>query len=157
MRAAALILCTAALAAGCGDDDEDTAVETTTVTTTETVTTTPPEPAETTPEEPDDGGSGGAEAPPAEGHGGAEATLSKCGRVAFNPSTDSGASEITAVGTDCQTAIAVARAARNATDELTYVAEDFTCTGARSNKAGLSSIEWFCVGADREVVTFATT
>jgi hypothetical protein len=154
MRASVLLLCTAALVAGCGDDDnESTVVETTTVTTTETVPTTPSEPDTTTPtttpgeqaESNGDTDNGAAEAP------------SHCGRIAFNKSTDSGAADITAVGTDCDTAKAVARAARNATDELSYEADDFRCAGSRSENAGLASIEWFCIGADREVVTFVTT
>ena len=41
--------------------------------------------------------------------------------------------------------------------ELSYEAEGFRCAGTRSNEAGLSSIEWFCVGVDREVVSFVTT
>ena len=154
MRGVVSALCALAVLAGCGgDDDETTVVETTTVTTVETVP--PPEQDAPVPREPGDDEAADPDAP-AGGHGGVTAP-EKCGRLAFNPSTDSGASGITAIGTDCQTARAVARAARNATDELRYIAEDFTCTGARSNDAGLSSIEWFCIGADREVVSFVTT
>lgn len=153
MRAAVLLLCAAALVAGCGgdDDDETTVIETTTATTIETVPA-PAEPDVTTPDEmgervepSDDGGNGAVEAP------------HNCGRIVFNPSTDSGAAAIKAAGTDCETARAVARAARNATDELVYETEGFRCAGARSEKAGLSSIEWFCLGANREVVSFVTT
>lgn len=155
--AAVLVLCAAALVAGCGGDDEDdttTVIETTTATTIETVPA-PGEPDVTTPddmgervepsEEDQGSNNGAAEAP------------SKCGRIAFNAQTDSGAASITASGTDCDTAKAVARAARNATDELSYEAEGFRCAGSRSDKAGLASIEWFCIGADREVVSFVTT
>lgn len=154
MRAAALLLCAAALVAGCGDDDdESTVVETTTTTTIETVPA-PGEPDVTTPDDM------GERVEPSEetedGNGAAEAPHN-CGRIAFNPSTDSGAATIKAAGTDCDTARAVARAASNATDELSYEAEGFRCAGARSEKAGLSSIEWFCLGADRELVTFVTT
>jgi hypothetical protein len=154
MRAAILLFCAAALVAGCGDDDEETTVvETTTTTTIETVPA-PGEPDVTTP---DDMGERVEPSDESEGGNGAVEAPHKCGRIAFNPSTDSGAAGITAAGTDCETARAVARAARNATDELSYEAESFRCTGARSEKAGLSSIEWFCVGAEREVVTFVTT
>jgi hypothetical protein len=155
MRGPVLILCAAALLAGCGGDDEDTVVETTTVTTTETTptTATPTEPVATVPGpgdlEDNDTSSGGD-------NGAAEAP-SHCGRISFNASTDSGASGITAVGTDCETARTIARAARNATDDLRYEAEGFTCAGTRSENAGLASMEWFCVGADREVVSFVTT
>ena len=155
MRAAVLLFCAAALVAGCGDDDEETTVvETTTTTTIETVPV-PTEPDVTTPDQmgedvvPEENADG-------DGDGAAEAP-SKCGRIAFNPSTDSGAAAITESGTDCETARAVARAARNATDELSYEAEGFRCAGARSEGEGLSSIEWFCLGADREVVNFVTT
>jgi hypothetical protein len=155
MRAAALLLCAAALVSGCGgdDDDETTVIETTTTTTIETVPT-PGEPDVTTPDD-----MGERVKPPneSEGSNGAAQAPSKCGRLAFNAATDSGASGITAVGTDCDTARALARGASNATDELTYEAEGFRCSGAQSGNAGLSSIEWFCVGADREVVTFVTT
>ena len=151
MRAALAIVCAVALVAGCGDDDEETTVvETTTVTTTETVPP-PPEPDATTPAEPDadaprdDDGDGAAEAP------------GSCGTVTFAENTDSGAFNIAAVGTDCSTARAVARAARNSSDELSYEAHGFRCSGARSDQPGLSSIEWFCIGAGREVVTFATS
>ena len=150
MRAAVAFACAVALVAGCGDDDEETVVETTTVTTTETVPP-PPEPDATTPAEPDagapedDDGDGAAEAP------------GECGTVTFAENTDSGAFNIAAVGTGCTTARAVARAARNSTDELSYEAHGFTCRGARSDEPGLSSIEWFCLGAEREVVTFATS
>ncbi|MDQ3993066.1 MAG: hypothetical protein M3229_05345 [Actinomycetota bacterium] len=148
MRAALAIVCAIAFLAGCGDDDDEaTVVETTTVTTTETVPA-PSEPDATTPAEPD------ADAPDTDG---AAEAPGKCGRVTFEPNTDSGAFEIAAVGTDCTTARAVARAARNSTSELTYTAHGFSCTGARSDEPGLSSIEWFCFGADREVVTFATS
>ncbi len=154
MRAAVLLLCAAALVAGCGDDDEETTVvETTTATTIETVpapaepdVTTPDEMGErVVPEEQSGGSNGAAEAP------------HNCGRFAFSPSTDSGAAAIKAAGTDCETARAVARAAQNATDELAYEAEGFRCAGTRSENAGLSSIEWFCLGANREVVSFVTT
>jgi hypothetical protein len=154
VRTAALLLCAAALVAGCGDDDDDesTVVETTTTTTIETVPA-PADPNMTTPEdmgedvvpEQSDDGNGAVEAP------------HNCGRIAFNPSTDSGAAAIKAAGTDCETARAVARAARNATDELSYDVEGFRCAGTRSEEAGLSSIEWFCLGANREVVNFVTT
>ena len=153
MRAAVACLFVLALVAGCGgDDDEDTVVEATTVTTTETVpTTTPAEPVATVPgPDVEDEDATGAD-------NGAAQAPSKCGRIAFNPSTDSGAAGITAVGTDCETARALARASRNATDDLIYDAEGFHCAGARSEKAGLSSIDWLCVGAEREVVSFATT
>ena len=156
MRVAVLLLCSAALVAGCGgdDDDETTVVETTTTTTIETVPV-PSEPDVTTPDQmgedvvPEENAGG-------DGDGAAEAP-SKCGRIAFNPSTDSGAASITESGTDCATARAVARAARNSTDALSYEAEGFRCAGARSEKAGLSSIEWFCIGPDREIVNFVTT
>jgi hypothetical protein len=151
VRGPILILCLSALVAGCGDDDETTVIETTTVTTIETVPTTPA-PDATAPTRPEEGD----EAADGADDGAAEAP-SKCGRIAFNPSTDSGAASIRASGTDCETAQAVARAARNATDELSYEAEGFRCAGTRSEKAGLSSIEWFCLGADREVVSFLTT
>jgi len=154
MRVAVLLLCAAALVAGCGDDDEETTVvETTTTTTIETVPAPAEEPDATTP---DETGEGVVPEEKSDGNGAAEAPH-KCGRIAFNPSTDSGAASITAVGTDCETARAVARAASNATDELSYEAEGFQCAGTRSNEAGLSSIEWFCVGADREIVNFVTT
>lgn len=153
MRAIVAFVCALGLLSGCGDDDEETTVV-------ETVTTTesappPPEPDATTPAEPDpntpedeaeeDDGDGAAEAP------------GTCGKVTFAPNTDSGAFNITAVGTDCRTARAVARAARNSTDELSYEARGFTCSGAGSEEPGLTSINWLCVGADREVVTFATS
>ena len=155
MRAAAvLLLCAAVFVAGCGgdDDEETTVVETTTTTTIETVPA-PAEPDVTTPDEmgervmpeEDSNGNGAVEAP------------HNCGRIAFNPSTDSGAAAIKAAGTDCETARAVARAAANATDELSYEAEGFRCAGTRSNEAGLSSIEWFCLGPNREVLNFVTT
>jgi len=154
MRVAVLLLCAAALVAGCGDDDEETTVvETTTTTTIETVPAPAEEPDATTP---DETGEGVVPEEKSDGNGAAEAPH-KCGPIAFNPSTDSGAASITAVGTDCETARAVARAASNATDELSYEAEGFQCAGTRSNEAGLSSIEWFCVGADREIVNFVTT
>jgi len=152
VRTAALLLCyAAAFVSGCGDDDEETTVvETTTVT-----VPAPPPPSEpevtapepTAPEDPE---------APANGHGGTEAPA-KCGRVDFEPNTDSGAFAITAVETDCKIARRVAEGARNSTSDLSYVTEGFTCTGARSSEPGLSSIEWVCVGADREVVTFATS
>ena len=154
MRAALACLCAVALVAGCGGDDEETTVvETTTVPTVETVPETVPEP--TVPVEPGDDEPADPEAP-ANGHGGAEAP-DDCGRVTFEENTDSGAFEITAVGTDCATARAVARAARNSTSQLSYEARGFQCTGGHSEEQGLSSIEWFCFGADREVVTFATS
>jgi hypothetical protein len=150
MRTAVAILCAAIFAAGCGDDDDTTVVETTTVTETETVTT-PAEPDATTPAEPggdepgEDGGDGSAEAP------------RDCGRIVFEPNTDSGAFEIEAAGTDCATARAVVRAARDRPDDLSYVANSFRCTGERRDGAGLSSVGWVCIGADRSVVTFTTT
>jgi hypothetical protein len=139
VRGPLLILCVAASIAGCGGDDETTVVETTTVTTIETVPTAPGG------RKTDDAGAGVAE--PAR----------RCGRIAFNPSTDSGAASITAVGIDCETARAVARAARNATDELSYEVEGFRCVGTRSEGVGLAWINWFCVGANREAVNFETT
>jgi len=156
MRAVVLLLCGAALVAGCGgDDNETTVVETTTTTVPTTIETVPApgKPDVTTPEQMDEdvspsgggGGNGAAQAP------------SHCGRIAFNKSTDSGAAGITAVGADCDTARAVARAARNATDELRYEADGYTCAGAHGENAGLASIDWFCVGPDRAVVTFSTT
>ena len=153
MRAAVLVLCAAALVAGCGGDDDD---ETTVIETTTTIETVPApgEPDVTTP---DNMGERVKPSDDTEGSNGAAQAPSKCGRLAFNAATDSGASGITAVGTDCDTARAVARGASNATDELTYEVEGFSCAGARSENAALSSIEWFCVGADREVVTFVTT
>ena len=154
MRAALACLCAVALVAGCGDDDEETTVvETTPVTTVETIPETVPEP--TVPPEAGDDEPADPDAP-ANGHGGVEAP-SDCGRVSFEENTDSGAFEIAAVGTDCATARAVARAARNSTSELAYTVRGFQCTGGRSDEQGLSSIEWFCFGADREVVTFATS
>jgi hypothetical protein len=156
MRAAALILCAAAFLAGCGGDDDEaettTVIETTSVPTTIETVPTPGKPDVTTPDE-----TGGAEAPSGENGNGAVQAPSHCGRIAFNKATDSGAAGITAVGTDCDTARTVARAARNATDELSYEADSFRCAGTHSEKAGLASIEWFCVGADREVVSFVTT
>ena len=151
-------MCSAALLlGGCGGDDDDTtAVETTTVTTTETVTTTPSKVDTTTPTEPGEEDEENGAAEDDDGDGAIEAPR-HCGRIAFNPSTDSGAAAIEAVGTDCETARALARDARNATDELSYEAESFRCSGARSDKQGLASIEWFCLGADREVVSFVTT
>ena len=155
MRAAALLLCAGVLVAGCGgdDDDETTVVETTTTTTIETVPV-PGEPDVTTPDN-----MGERVEPPEEtqDNSGAATAPSNCGRIAFSEATDSGASGITAVGTDCDTARTVARGARNASDDLTYEAESFKCSGTRSEKAGLSAIEWFCIGADREVVSFVTT
>jgi hypothetical protein len=107
MRAAVLLFCAAALVAGCGDDDEETTVvETTTTTTIETVPV-PTEPDVTTPDQmgedvvPEENADG-------DGDGAAEAP-SKCGRIAFNPSTDSGAAAITESGTDCETARATPR------------------------------------------------
>ena len=155
MRAFVLLLCAAALVAGCGgDDNETTVVETTTTTVPTTIETvpTPGEPDVTTPEQmgEDVAHSGGS------GNGAAQAP-SHCGRIAFNKSTDSGAASITAVGSDCDTARTVARAAHNATDELRYEADGYTCAGAHGQDAGLASIEWFCVGPDREIVTFTTT
>lgn len=151
MRAAAGILCAVALLSGCGDDaDETTVVETTTVTETETVPV-PPEADATTPAEPD------ADAPGEDDGDGAAEAPGNCGQVVFEENTDSGAFNVTAVGTDCTTARRVARAARNSTTELSYVAHSFRCSGARSDKQALSSIEWFCVGAEREVVTFSTS
>ena len=138
-------------AAGCGGDDEETTVtETTTVIQTETVPA-PTTPDETTPSEPDDGEAGGDA-----DNGGAEAP-DDCGRIAFAPNTDSGASEIDAGGTDCATARAVARAASDRTDELAYEANGFRCVGQRSPEPPLASVKWVCLGADREVVTFKTS
>ena len=153
MRAAAGILCAVALLSGCGgDDDETTVVETTTVTETETETVpVPPEADATTPAEPD------ADAPGEDDGDGAAEAPGNCGEVTFEENTDSGAFDVTAVGTDCTTARRVALAARNSTRELTYVAHGFRCSGKRSDKPALSSIEWFCVGAEREVVTFSTS
>ena len=151
MRAAVAFVCAVALLSGCGDDDDETTVvETTTVTTPETVPA-PPEPDATTPADPN------TDAPEdADGDGAAEAP-GNCGKVTFTENTDSGAFNIAAVGTDCTTARAVARAARNSTAELSYTAHGFTCNGARSDEPGLSSIEWFCLGVEREVITFATS
>ena len=150
MRAVLALLCLAALVAGCGgDDDETTVTETTTVVETQT-TPAPVEPDETTQTPPP------GEQPPANGHGGAQAA-DECGSLAFEENTDSGAINIAAVGIDCPTARAVARAAEGHAGELAYEAEDFTCTGARTNGPGLASIEWVCIGVDREVVTFATS
>jgi hypothetical protein len=148
---AAILGSVVVLAAGCGGDDEETTVtETTTVIQTETVPA-PTTPDETTPAEPGDdeadgdAGDGGAEAP-----GG-------CGRIAFAPNTDSGASEIDAGGTDCATARAVARAASGRTGELAYEADGFRCVGQRSAEPPLAQVKWVCLGADREVVTFKTS
>jgi hypothetical protein len=137
--------------AGCGGDDEETTVtETTTVIQTESV------PVETVPEETTPSSPGDDEANGDAGHGGAEAP-GDCGRVAFAPNTDSGASEIDAAGTDCATARAVARAASGRADELAYEADGFRCVGQRSPDPPLASVEWVCIGAGREVVTFATS
>jgi hypothetical protein len=156
MRVALVILTAVALAVALivatGGDDESTVETTPPVTITETVPVAP----DTTPSTPPPD----AEAPdpdaPANGHGGAEAGRT-CGHIAFNPSTDSGASGITAVGTDCATARAVARGAANAADELAYESRGFRCTGAESDEPGLSAIEWACVGAAGESVSFETT
>ncbi len=152
------MLCAAAFVAGCGgdDDDETTVIETTTVPTTIETVPTPGEPDVTTPDDKGERVDPSEKEEPGTSNGAAEAP-SKCGRIAFNAATDSGAASITASGTDCETARAVASAARNATDDLSYEAEGFRCAGARSEKAGLSSIEWFCVGVGREVVSFVTT
>lgn len=155
-------LCVAALAvAACGDDDEEatTVIQTTTVTETETVVTTPPETeTETTAEErperePEDDDSDDR----GEGGDGAVTAPVSCGRLAFEPNTDSGASGITAVGTDCQTAKAVARAAQDHRgDELAYESRGFTCRGTRRGEAALETIGWVCLrGA--EFIRFGTT
>ena len=149
MRAAVAMLGAAVIASGCGgDDDETTVVETTTVTTTETVTVpSEPDPTGTTTTPP-------GQAPPEDGT--AEAPRS-CGRITFEENTDSGAFNIKAAGTDCKTARAVASAARDSASEVSYTARGFTCTGAGNNEPPLSSVEWFCLGPDREVITFSTS
>ena len=153
--ASALALAVALVIAVGGDDEDEAVVETVTVTTPETTPTPDTVPA-TTPEEPVEPEEPADPDAPANGHGGEEAPRN-CGRIAFNPSTDSGASGIEAVGTDCRTARAVARAARNAADELSYDAENFRCNGKPSDELALSAIEWICIGPDREVVNFLTT
>ena len=35
---------------------------------------------------------------------------------------------------------------------MRFEAEGYTCAGAHGQDAGLASIEWFCVGPDREIV-----
>jgi hypothetical protein len=147
MRIPALILCAAVLAAGCGDDEETSDVETAPVTTTETVVPEPVDPTPTEPEEPD---------APADGHGGQEAPR-KCGRLAFEPNTDSGASGIRAAGGNCGTARDVARAAEPAREDLSYEKDGFECQGAHSDQIPINQIEWRCVGPDREVVRFVTS
>ena len=158
MRTRVLILCIGALAAaGCGgdDDEETTVVETTTVI--ETVPAPPPEtepPATTPAEQPetipddeteDDGDESGAVAAPAH-----------CGRLAFEKNTDSGATGITVVGTDCETGRAVARAAQGRSDNLSYEASGFECRGIRRGEAALARVDWTCLrGAD--LIRFATT
>ena len=145
--ASALALALAIVIAVGGDDEDDPVIETTPVTTPETA----PEAVETTPEEPLEP----EPAPDTDGDGVAEALL-ECGQIVFEPNTDSGAARIEAAGTDCATARDVARAARNATDELTFEANGFRCTGGQADQP-LSAIEWFCIGADRSVVSFLTS
>ena len=150
-------------AAGCGDDDEET-----TVTQTETVIETnviPPPPTatglETTPEEEppesetetgDDGdatGDSGDES-------GAITAPATCGRIAFEKNTDSGAIAITAVGVDCSTAKAVARAAQGRSDDLSYETNGFECHGLRRSKAALASVDWTCIRGN-DFIRFGTT
>jgi hypothetical protein len=112
MRVALIIACALALAVAFviavgGDDEDEAVIDTTPVTTTEAEPE--PEPEPTTQEEPAEPEPADPDAP-TNGHGGAEAPL-KCGRIAFEPNTDSGASGIEANGTDCATARAVARGA----------------------------------------------
>ena len=149
VRIATVILCGAVLAAGCGDDDDETTVvETTTVI--ETVTL--PEPNATKPIEPQPADPDA----PANGHGGAEAAT-KCGRIVFEPNTDSGASDIEAAGADCTAARSVARAARTRSDDLSYETDGWTCSGAQSDQRPIATVEWRCVGPDDEVVRFVTS
>ena len=157
MRAVLIVASALALAVALviamGSDEEDDApvVETTPVTAPETV----PEPAETTPEKPIEPEPADPDAP-ANGHGGQEAPV-RCGQIAFEPNTDSGASGIKAAGTDCTAARTVARAARDRTEDLSYRTDGFQCSGARSDQLPIATVEWFCVGPDREVVTFKTS
>jgi hypothetical protein len=148
MRTATLILCAAVLATGCGGDDETTVVETTTVIETVRV----PEPDSTTPVEPEPADPDA----PASGNGGGEAPRD-CGRIVFEPNTDSGASDIESVGGDCTAARSVARAARDAATDLSFEADGFQCSGAHSDQRPIAQVEWFCIGPDREVVTFFTS
>lgn len=78
-----------------------------------------------------------------------------CGDVAFAPRTDDGAFSVRAYGTDCATALAIARATRDrrVTDPLAFVAAGFRCTGTRTPTDALPGVEWRCERGDR-LVTF---
>ena len=160
MRTAVAILCSAALLAGCGDDDDN---ETTpAVDATPTMDTQPPppppptEPEATTPVDPpaDGDGSGGALAPRGDGGAGdgAIAAPGKCGRVAFEHGTDSGAFGIEAAGVDCGGARAVAREAADHGDDLSYRTRGFDCSGAFRDEPPMPVIEWVCLRGHEEAL-----
>src|SRR5688572_19306261 len=115
MVASALALAVALVIAVGGDEEDDApVVQTTPAMTPETV----PEPAEATPAKPIEPEPADPDAP-ANGHGGQEAAV-RCGQIAFEANTDSGASEIESVGADCTTAGNVARESRGASTDLSY-------------------------------------
>lgn len=77
-----------------------------------------------------------------------------CGEVAYTPQSDNGAFDITAIGTDCPTARAVATAAEN--QRSSFSAEGFGCSGQDDTEAALSSTKWTCTSGDARV-TFTTS
>ena len=165
----AILSLTALLAAGCGDDDGDEttpAVETTPPAETQPAPPPPTEPEPTTvpDEEPpaDDEGDnsgGGAEAPPGDEDAGDGAVTapSRCGRIAFEHGADAGASGIQAVGVDCDSARALARAAGDHGDDLAYESRGFDCAGARRDEPPVPMVDWVCLRNPNELVKFSTS
>jgi hypothetical protein len=90
--------------------------------------------------------------------GAGAASVSRCGMVAFAPSSEDGVFEITAHDTACTTARAVARGAR--AERFThgdprYRADRFSCTGRQEQLggAGKAVVRFGCVRG-RESVAF---
>jgi len=88
-------------------------------------------------------------------------TLKSCGSVDFRPSSSYLASGITALATDCATALAVASASRphefdppRANEPVQgFTADGFTCVGQRNAATVLAAVDYRCTGGPA-VVTF---
>lgn len=144
MRSAAplaLLIAVLLLAAGCGNDDagerpQSTPLPTGTPTGTQTPAPTPTATPTATPTRP-------------------AAEVLDCGLVAYAPQSDYGAFEIEARGTTCETAKAVATAAKDQSEP--FDAEGFSCEGEPDDSGPLPSTEWTCRGPDGAEITFATS
>lgn len=133
---AGLFVC-AVLVFGCGGEETTTVTSTATETRTNTQTITQTETQTTTP------------APT-----GGTPSLRRCGDVAFQPNSDSGAFDIRARGTDCQAARAVARAAEGERGG-DYSASGFNCRG-RAGGGELPSTDYTCTEGSARV-TFSAS